>query len=318
MKVNGELLPSFRPSRGIRQGDPISPYLFLLCGEGLSCLLKSYDGGWIDRGIRVNPRAPWITHLFFADDCLVFLRAHVRSAVWLYTILEIYSNGSGQSANKLKSSVFFSRNCSALSRQVVRGTLQIDREALSEKYLGLPTAVGRITEQNFEHTVERARSRVQGWSEKKLSCVGKEVLLKTVIQALPTYSMSCFKLTRGLCKKVTTKPSKYWWTGSLDRRGMHWQFWEKMAVPKDRGGLGFRDLELFNDAMLAKQVWRLLERPDSLCGRVLLGRYNQGGDVLTASCLKGASTTWKALMKGREVLKLGLIRRIGDGRTTEI
>jgi hypothetical protein len=75
IKVNGELLQSFKPSRGLRQGDPISPYLFLLCGEGLSSLLKFYDGGWIDRGIRVCPSAPWISHLLFADDCLVFLRA---------------------------------------------------------------------------------------------------------------------------------------------------------------------------------------------------------------------------------------------------
>jgi hypothetical protein len=112
--------------------------------------------------------------------------------------------------------------------------------------------------------------------------------------------------------------SKYWWAGSLDKRGMHWQSWEKMSIPKSKGGLGFRDLGIFNDAMLAKQAWRLLERPGSLCARVLLARYSKGGDVLSASCPKGASPTWKAICKGREVLRKGLIRRIGDGRTTEI
>jgi hypothetical protein len=206
--VNGERLDAFKPSRGIPQGDPISPYLFLLCGEGLSSLLRNYDGGWIDRGIRVSPQSPWISHLLFADDCLVFIRADVRSAERLNNILDIYSTGSGQSANKMKSSVFCSPNCSNTIRTAVRDTLQIIREALTEKYLGLPTASGRITEEQFEHIVESARAYVQGWSEKKLACAGREVLLKAVIQALPTYSMSCFKLTKGLCKKILAVMSK--------------------------------------------------------------------------------------------------------------
>lgn len=146
VKVNGELLPSFKPSRGFRQGDPISPYLFLLCGEGLSCMLKNYDGGWIDRGIRAGLRSPWVSHLLFADDCLVFMKADSRSATRLNEILQAYSHGSGQSANKQKSSVFFSPNCGASTRRVVQNILQIQREAMTEKYLGLPTAAGRITE----------------------------------------------------------------------------------------------------------------------------------------------------------------------------
>ncbi|SPT19336.1 unnamed protein product [Triticum aestivum] len=71
-KVNGELLPYFTPSRGFRQGDPVSPFLFLLCAEGFSSLLKYYSGVTIDRGLRVSYRSPWVTHLLFADDSLIF------------------------------------------------------------------------------------------------------------------------------------------------------------------------------------------------------------------------------------------------------
>jgi hypothetical protein len=106
VRVNGVLSPSFKPSRGIRQGDPISPYLFLLCSEGLTCLLKSRGPQFISRGIRVSLHAPWISHLLFADDCLIFTQASKRGADRISEILEVYNRGSGQLVNKHKSAVF--------------------------------------------------------------------------------------------------------------------------------------------------------------------------------------------------------------------
>jgi hypothetical protein len=79
-------------------------------------MLKNYDGGWIDRGIKAGLRSPWISHLLFVDDCLVFMKADARSASRLNEILEAFSLGSGQRANKFKSSVFFSPKCGASVR----------------------------------------------------------------------------------------------------------------------------------------------------------------------------------------------------------
>lgn len=92
---------------------------------------------------------------------------------------------------------------------------------------------------------------------------------------------------------------------------MHWQAWDKMSISKFRGGMGFRNLELFNDAMLAKQAWRILVNPDSLCARVLRGRYFPDGNFLQATCPANASATWKAICKARDALRKGLIRHIG-------
>ena len=200
VKMNGELLPSFHPSKGLRQGDPISSYLFLLCG--LSCLLKNYDAGWIDRGIRPGLRSPWISHLLFADDCLVFMKADSRSAQRLNEVLQAFNLGSRQCVNKAKSSVFFSLNCRASAKAGVRNNLQICREALTEKYLGLPTAAGKITENSFVHIKEQARSRVQGYCEKLMSIAARMVLLKAVIQALPAYSMSCSSSLKAYVRKL--------------------------------------------------------------------------------------------------------------------
>jgi hypothetical protein len=112
VRVNGVLTESFRPSRGIHQGDPISPYLFLLCAEGLSCLLKSRGPVYLSRDVRVGVHTPWISHLLFADDCIVFLEASQRGALRLQEVLDIYGCGFGQMVNRDKSAIFFSSNCS--------------------------------------------------------------------------------------------------------------------------------------------------------------------------------------------------------------
>jgi hypothetical protein len=106
VRVNGELLPFFTPSRGLRQGDPISPYLFLLCAQGFTALLNHTGGNYVDRGIWVSSRSPWINHLLFADDSLIFMTALVQSGERLNEILRIYGECSGQCVNRDKSSVF--------------------------------------------------------------------------------------------------------------------------------------------------------------------------------------------------------------------
>jgi hypothetical protein len=213
IKVNGELLPYFTPSRGLHQGDPISPYLFLLCREGFLSLLKSFGGNYVDRGIRVSTRAPWINHLLFADDSLIFMSASIQSGERLNDILRIYSECSGQCVNREKSSIFFSPNTPDSKRQALKQLLGITVEALSERYLGLPTAVGRITSGSFDHIADRIRGRIQG-CERMLSCAGREVFLKMVIQAIPVHSMSCFKLTKKVCKQLRALIAKYWWSSS--------------------------------------------------------------------------------------------------------
>jgi hypothetical protein len=103
VRVNGELLPFFTPSRGLRQGDPMSPYLFLLCAEGFTSLLKFFGGNYVDRVIRVSFQSPWVNHLLFADDSLIFISANIQSGERLNEILRIYGECSGQRVNREKS-----------------------------------------------------------------------------------------------------------------------------------------------------------------------------------------------------------------------
>ena len=153
--------------------------------------------------------APWVSHLLFADDSLTFLAAKTQSAERLVEILQIYADCSGQAFNKEKSSIFFSGNSGQSLRAQIKHILGIAAEAFSERYLGLPTATGRITSGTFHHISERIRSKISGWSERNLACAGREVLLKSIAQAIPTYSMSCFLLTKKVCKEITSPTAKY-------------------------------------------------------------------------------------------------------------
>ena len=164
-------------------------------------------------------------------------------------------------------------------------------EALAEKYLGLPTAIGRSTKEAFEYMPTRLKKLVGAWSGKEASCAGREVLLKSVAQAVPTYSMSCFLIPKDICKKMRTVIANYWWGSSADNRHLHWQHWELLTRPKVDGGMGFKDLHMFNLAMLGKQGCRLIDRPNSLCARVLKGRYFHDTHFLSATRKKHASQT---------------------------
>ena len=107
---NGSKLEEFTPSRGIRQGDPISPYLFLIAAEGLSCLFKTQPESSHLTGIQVAPTAPPVSHLLFADDSLLFVKASSVGANELSALMENYCNASGQRINLAKSSVFLARD----------------------------------------------------------------------------------------------------------------------------------------------------------------------------------------------------------------
>jgi hypothetical protein len=238
VKINGEMSDPFTPTWGLRQGDPISPYLFLLCAEGLSCLLKEEERNGRLKGLRNGADGPAISHLLFADDSIFFTRSDERSVNTLHAVLETYSEGSGQKINLQKSSLFFGNSCPDDIKQRVKMSLNVQNEALQSTYLGMPTYVGQSQINAFNFISESMWKRVQGWSDKPLSRAGKEVMLKSVAQAIPTYVMSCFQLPVGICEKMRSTISNHWWGFEGGKRKMHWRSWDWLTTPKSMGGYG--------------------------------------------------------------------------------
>uniref|UniRef100_A0A803PR33 Reverse transcriptase domain-containing protein n=1 Tax=Cannabis sativa TaxID=3483 RepID=A0A803PR33_CANSA len=203
-----------KPSRGLRQGDPLSPYLFILCAEGLSALLRAKQDAGLLTGIAISRSAPSLSHLFFADDSLIFCTANRTSCLALQNVFDVYSRAS-----------------------------------------------------------DKVNSVLRSWSSKCFSRAGKEVLLKAVIQAIPPYAMSCFRLRVKLCKGIEAVMARFWWGSSGSSHKIHWKSWKSLCKSKFLGGLGFRSLIHFNQAMLAKQAWRIFKNPSSLLASVLKARY---------------------------------------------
>ena len=131
-------------------------------------------------------------------------------------------------------------------------------------------------------------------------------------QALPTFVMCVFKLPDGLCEDLTKMIRDFWWGAIQGQRRTHWVSWDIMLKAKSHGGMGFRDMKIFNQALLAKQASRLIENPQSLCAQVLKAKYYPNGLLVDTVFTGNASSTWQAIEYGLELLKKGIIWRIGS------
>ncbi|XP_058732849.1 uncharacterized protein LOC131604425 [Vicia villosa] len=316
--VNGVPSKSFTPERGLRQGDPLSPYLFIMCANVFSGLLKKAAMEKEIHGVKIARNSPTITHLFFADDSLLFARANLEEAKRIKDILRIYEEALGQVVSFEKSEVSFSRNVDENVRDSICNWLGVNSVSSHSRYLGLPIMFGRSKKVIFAMVVERVWKKIKGWKEKFLSSAGKEVLIKAVAQAIPTYVMSCYKLPDSVCLEIEGMIARFWWGSKQGERKMHWLGWDKLAKAKAEGGLGFRGICDFNSSLLGKHYWRLLNQENSLVGKVLKGRYFPKCSIDSCGIGYNPSYAWRSIIGAREVVQRGACWRIGNGEKVNI
>ncbi|CAM8991132.1 unnamed protein product [Rhodiola kirilowii] len=302
IKLNDLIIDIPPPERGLRQGDPLSPYLFLICSEWLSMKLVAEANSKRLKGVRVCQGAPMVSHLFFADDSVFFMKATEQNARRLRAILSEYEVLSGQRISAEKSEIVYSRNVAAPLRQLINGVFAVKEVEAHSKYLGLPLAFSHNKVELFKYIIQNTWKRIMGWKELQLSAAGKEVMLKSVLQALPIYAMMCYKLPTAVCKRLSGLMRKFWWSNDVDNRAIHWTNQTQLSMPKNQGGLNFRDLALFNDALLAKQYWRLMENPDSIISKTLKAKYYKDSDLLNSHLKQNCSMAWRGIwMDGSKV-----------------
>ena len=165
-----------------------------------------------------------------------------------FEVLAKYKRASRQQINRTKTTIFFSKSTNEDTQTTIQNLLRVNIVPHYEKYLGHPSFVGRKKKESFTYIKQ------QVWKSKLLSQAGREILIKAVAQSLPTYTMACFKLPISLCHDLESMICRFFWGQRGDNRKIHWVKWLELCKPKTQGGMGFKDLSLFNDALLAKQT----------------------------------------------------------------
>nr|XP_028965078.1 uncharacterized protein LOC114827439 [Malus domestica] len=291
-KLNGEPISFVQPKRGIRQGDLLSPFLFVICAEGLSALLDEGESQGRIKGIK---------------DCCE-----------LKNVLHTYELASGHAVNLSKSCVSFSANVNEVDAQVLADCLGMNRVNYHDRYLGLSMYTGKSKKQTFAYIKDRLWKKLNGWRGSLLSNAGKEILIKIVAQAVPLYTMQTFLLPKTLCDELNKMVAQFWWGKEVGKRRIHWVSWKKMCKPKSEGGLGFKDLYAFNLALLAKQGWRIIQQLNSLVAHLFKARYFPDMEFLIAPVKSNSSFCWRSITTARVLIQRGARWRVGDGLQIEI
>lgn len=208
--INDREGSKFTTSRGLRQGCPLSPFLFIICAKGFSALIQMLVQVGEIKGLQMSRDAPTVSHLFFADDSLLFAGADLFSTVNLRNVIKTYEAASGQAVNFQKSSICFSPNVDQALVEDIKNVFGIEVVERHAKYLGLPSSISRNKRDIFTPICMRVSGAVARWKDKMISTAGKEVLIKSVAQAIPNYMMSLFCLPKGIIKDTHGLYRDFW------------------------------------------------------------------------------------------------------------
>lgn len=206
---NGEALEEFAPARGIRQGDPISPYLFVLCIEKLFQMIALAEDHNLWRPIQVARGGPKISYLAFADDVLLFAEAREDQIILIKKILELFCRSSGQKVSEEKTRIFFSNNMDrGIQTQICSSSgFQVNNDL--GKYLGVPIIHSRINRGSFQFILDKVDQRFSNWKTKMLSFAGRLTLTKSVLQSLPSYVIQSAYVPRSICDEIDKRCRNY-------------------------------------------------------------------------------------------------------------
>lgn len=236
--INGAVSTFFKAERGLRQGCPLSPLIFLLVAEGLSRFLKeavrrsNLIGLILAHGIN-------LTHLLFVDDILLFCRGTRRDIYYLFRGINLFKIATGMMINFQKSSASFFR-LEDTDLRYMMGYFPIQAVEISEgiKYLGFFIKPNGYRKSDWKWLIGKLEKRLLLCSNKWFSGAGRLTLVKSVLEAIPAYWMSIAWILKGVLDRIRRIYFSFLWQGNKEEYSRPWVKWEKIAAPKGAGGLG--------------------------------------------------------------------------------
>ena len=308
--LNGGKLDSFLPSRGIRQGDPLSPYLFIMCMEFLSFLIHERCEEKLWNPIKAVRNGPAFSHLFFTDDLVLFTKADHKNCQSVKEVLESFCDLPGQKVNLNKSKVFFSPNVSPTLCSEFRAVFGFESTPNLGKYLGLPIKhIGSLS-QDYDFVVKRVQSKLIRWKANLLSMAGHVNLVQSVTLVIPSYVMQGVLLPGKTLAAIDRLNCNFIWGSSntTTQKKLHLVSWKKIAKPKANGGLGIMAAKPKNLALAAKLCWRFKSNPHETCVKVLKGKYLAGSKQRKHV----VSKIWTTILNGENICNKGARWSVGN------
>ncbi|EOY30823.1 Ribonuclease H-like superfamily protein [Theobroma cacao] len=186
---------------------------------------------------------------------------------------------------------------------------------MGRNVLGYAFSCRRVQKTDVPFPQRKGCKRISNWKNKMLSAAGREILIKSVAQAIPAFCMNCFKILNSLCHDIDSVIAQFWWSGNNMTQKIHWKNWKSMCVSKFLDGMGFRDTKSFNLAMLAKQGWKLQLQVPTLAYKVLKERYFHTTDFLNALIGTNPSYLWRSIRESQQLIRIWRVSELIDQRT---
>jgi len=255
--VNGDRQGFFKSGKGLRQGDPLSPSLFVLSSELLSQMLNDLPRRRGYKSFYMNQNGPQVNHLSFADDTILFCNGSKQTLEMFLRTLHIYENTSGQLINKNKSCFSVANNAKQNFIAKIKLITCMNHQEFPIKYLGCPLISGKKKTSHFNELVKNIINRIKGWHNKLLSTGGRVVLIKHVLLAIPTHLLAALQPTKGTLDNIERYLARFFWSGKEEGGKHHWIAWRTLCLPFEEGGINIRRIGDVCNAFSYKQWWNL-------------------------------------------------------------
>ncbi|KAJ9693798.1 hypothetical protein PVL29_009659 [Vitis rotundifolia] len=314
--VNGVPAGFFPSTRGLRQGDPLSPYLFVMGMEILDVLIRrAVEGGYLTGcNIRGGRRSSLnISHLFFADDTIVFCEASKEQVSHLSWLLFWFEAASGLRINLAKSEIIPVGEVEEILELAAELGCRVG--SLPSHYLGLPLGAPNRASSIWDGVEERVRRRLALWKRQYISKGGRITLIKSTLASMPIYQMSIFRMPKAVAKRVEKTQRDFLWGGGHLGGKVHLVKWDVVCSEKLNGGLGLRRIATLNRALLGKWIWRFACEKDNLWKQVISTKYGQEDHGWRPKKVNGAAGVgvWKEIMKESDWCWENLAFIVGKG-----